>query len=197
MQLGLPGRAARGRCSARSAQRDQVLSLIRQRVSAGLDTAVELRQGEGALPETRQQIEAVDEQIALARHAMAALAACRPTPRHAVAAPATVRAVPVPGVVPADLLGRRADIVAARWRVEAANQRRRRRAGRSSIPNINLTAFAGLSSIGLDRLVQAGSEQWGVGPAIRLPIFDAGRLRANLQRRDADLDAAVEATTAR
>ena len=55
--------------------RDEILALIRQRVSGGLDTNVELRQGEGALPESRQQIEQLDEQIALARHALAALTA--------------------------------------------------------------------------------------------------------------------------
>src|SRR5690349_761630 len=43
------------------AQRDEVFSLTRQRVDAGLDTNVELRQSEGFLPETRQQIEATDE----------------------------------------------------------------------------------------------------------------------------------------
>jgi NodT family efflux transporter outer membrane factor (OMF) lipoprotein len=173
-------------------QRDELLSLIRQRFSAGLDTAVELRQGEGALPETRQQIEAIDEQVALTRHSIAALAALSPdacdtlTPRLAA-----VRAVPVPGVVPADLLGRRADIVAARWRVEAAS--RDVAAARAQFyPNVNLTAFAGLSSIGLDRLVRASSEQYGVGPAITLPIFDAGHLRANLSGKTADLDAAID-----
>ena len=60
------------------AQRDQILGLIRQRVQGGLDTNVELRQGEAALPETRQQIEAIDEQIALTRHALAALTAQAP-----------------------------------------------------------------------------------------------------------------------
>jgi NodT family efflux transporter outer membrane factor (OMF) lipoprotein len=173
-------------------QRDELLSLIRQRYSAGLDTAVELRQGEGALPETRQQIEALDEQIALARHAIAALAALPPDACDTVAPRlAAVRAVPVPGVVPADLLGRRADIVAARWRVESAS--RDVAAARAQFyPNVNLTAFAGLSSIGLDRLVRAGSEQYGVGPAITLPIFDSGHLRANLSGKTADLDAAIE-----
>ncbi len=97
----------------------------------------------------------------------------------------------MPEVVPADLVGRRADIVAARWRVEAAaGDVAAQRA--QFYPNINLTAFIGLSSFGLDRLVRAGSEQYGVGPAIRLPIFDAGRLRAGLRGRAADLDAAVE-----
>ena len=173
-------------------QRDEVLSLIRQRVSAGIDTSVELRQGEGALPETRQQIEAVDEQAALTRHAIAALLA-EPPQRFDTLVPAlsALRLIDVPEVVPADLVGRRADIVAARWRVEAA-------AGDVAVaradfyPNINLTAFAGLSAIGLDRLVRTGSEQYGIGPAIRLPIFDSGRLRAGLRGRAADFDAAVE-----
>ena len=174
------------------AQRDEVLALIRQRFSAGLDTAVEVRQGEGALPETRQQLEAVEEQIALTRHALAALLG-EPPQRFDTLTPklSTVRAIGVPEVVPADLVGRRADIVAARWRVEAASGDVRS-ARAQFYPNINLTAFLGLSSIGLDRLARAGSEQFGVGPAIRLPIFDSGRLRAGLQGRTSDLDAAVE-----
>ena len=63
-------------------------------------------------------------------------------------------------------------------------------------PNVNLVAFAGFSSIGLGRLLDSGSQQWGVGPALRLPIFDAGRLRANLRGKTADLDAAVESYNA-
>ena len=172
-------------------QRDQVLGLIRQRVSAGLDTTAELYLGEGALPETRQQIEAVDEQMALTRHAIAALAALPPDAADALAPRLTaVRAVPLPEQVPADLLGRRADIVAARWRVEAATGDVAA-AKAQFYPNINLVAFVGLSTLGLDRLLQAGSTQYGFGPAIRLPIFDSGRLRANLSGRTADLDAAI------
>ena len=174
------------------AQRDQVLGLIRQRVSAGRDTTAERRPGEGALPETRQQVESVDEQIALARHAIAALAALPPDACDTLAPRlAEVRAVPVPDLVPADLLGRRSDIVAARWRVEAATGDVAS-ARAQFYPNINLIAFAGLASIGFDRLMQAGSEQYGVGPAIRLPIFDSGRLRANLRGKTADLDAAID-----
>jgi NodT family efflux transporter outer membrane factor (OMF) lipoprotein len=177
------------------AQRDEVLALVRQRVRAGLDTQLELRQGQGALPETRQQIEALDEQITLARHALAALGALPPdalatlSPR--LQAVQAVQALALPAAVPADLLGRRADIAAARWRVDAASQDV---AGAKTLfyPNINLVAFAGLSSIGLDRLFKSGSEQYGAGPAIRLPIFDAGRLRANLRGKSADLDLAVE-----
>ena len=174
------------------AQRDEILSLVRQRVQAGLDTRLELRQGEGALPETRQQIEALDEQITLARHALAALSAQAPDALAALSPRLqSVQAVPLPSAVPADLLGRRADIAAARWRIAAATDDV---AGAKAqfYPNINLVAFAGLSSIGLDRLFKSGSQQYGVGPAIRLPIFDAGHLRANLRGKSADLDLAVE-----
>ena len=173
-------------------QRDEILGLIRQRVQGGLDTSVELRQGQGALPETRQQIELLDEQIALTRHALAALTAQAPNALDTLVVLLTsVQAVPLPAAVPADLLGRRADISAARWRIEAATSDMKS-AKAQFYPNINLTAFVGLSSIGLDRLIQSGSEQYGAGPAIRLPIFDSGRLRANLRGKTADLDAAIE-----
>jgi NodT family efflux transporter outer membrane factor (OMF) lipoprotein len=173
-------------------QRDEILSLIKQRVSGGLDTNVELRQGEGALPESRQQIEQLDEQIALARHALAALTAQAPSAYDTLIVPLrTVQAVPVPNALPADLLGRRADISAARWRIEAATSDVKS-AKASFYPNINLSAFVGLASIGLNNLVKASSEQYGIGPALTLPIFDGGRLRANLRGKSADLDAAIE-----
>ncbi|MDE2275335.1 MAG: TolC family protein, partial [Burkholderiales bacterium] len=102
-----------------------------------------------------------------------------------------VQAVPLPAHVPAELLGRRADITAARWRIEAAGSAIRS-ARAQFYPNIDFTAFIGLNSVGLDRLLRAGSEQRGIGPALTLPVFDAGRLRANLRGKSADYDAAVE-----
>lgn len=182
------------------AQRNETLGLVRDRVNAGLDTRLELRQAEGGLPEARQQIEALREQAALTRHALAALAgqsaqAAVGTPAALTAVSAAAGASAIPAAIPADLLGRRADISAARWRVEAATQDVGS-ARAQFYPNINLVAFAGFSSIGLSRLLDAGSQQWGVGPALRLPIFDGGRLRANLRGKTADLDAAVESYNA-
>lgn len=174
------------------AQRDETLKLVRQRVDAGLDTTVELRQGEGALPEARVQIAQLDEQIALARNQLAALTA-QPAQALATLQPtlAPVQLAAVPEQLGVDLLGRRPDIAAARWRVEAATQDVAV-ARTEFYPNVNLTAFAGFSALGLGNLIEAGSRQYGAGPAIRLPIFDAGRLRANLRGRSADLDAAVQ-----
>jgi NodT family efflux transporter outer membrane factor (OMF) lipoprotein len=93
--------------------------------------------------------------------------------------------------VPADLMGRRADIVAARWRVEAAS-RDIAVARTEFYPNVNLTAFIGFQSLGLSKWLQSGSQMAGIGPAISLPIFDAGRLRGNLRGKSADYDIAVE-----
>jgi NodT family efflux transporter outer membrane factor (OMF) lipoprotein len=177
-------------------QRDEVLGLIRQRVDAGLDTALDLRQSESSVPATRQQLEAIDEQISLSRHALAALTAQAPDAYNALTPRLpSAQTLALPANVPADLLARRADIQAARWRVEAATNDVAR-AKTDFYPNVNLTAFAGLSSIGLDKLFKASSEQYGAAAAIHLPIFDAGRLRANLRGRTADLDYAVESYNA-
>ncbi len=172
-------------------QRERMLALTRQRVQSGLDTNVELRLSEGALPEARQQIEQLDEQVTLTRHALAALTAQAPSALDTLTAP--LRAVPataLPATLPADLLGRRADIAAARWRVQAASSDMSS-AKAQFYPNINLSAFVGLASIGLDRFIKPKSQEYGAGPAISLPIFDSGRLRANLSGKTAELDAAV------
>lgn len=178
------------------AQRQELLGLIRQRVAAGLDTQIELRQGEGALPDSRLQIEQIDEKIGASRLVLAALTAQAPTSLTTLSPSlATLKPVALPAAVPADLLGRRADIAAARWRIESATQGVQA-AKAQFYPNISLTAFVGLSSIGLDELVKSGSRQYGVGPAIHLPLFDSGALRANLGVRTADLDGAVQAYNA-
>lgn len=183
--------AQRGVAERQLAQRAEMLELVRRRVQAGIDTRVELRQGEGALPEARLSIEALDEQIALHRHALAALTVQPPSALDTLAPRLDrVRGVPLPARVPADLLGRRSDIDAARLRVEAAVQDLK--AARAEFfPSVNLVAFAGYGALGLDRLVEAGSRQAGIGPAVSLPLFDAGRLRANEAGRAAELDAAI------
>jgi NodT family efflux transporter outer membrane factor (OMF) lipoprotein len=174
--------------------RERTLELVRARVRSGLDTQVELHQAEAAVPDARTQRLMLDEQITLARHAMAALTQ-QPPEALAALAPRLAALQPAPlaeGRVSTDLLGRRADIVAARWRVEAAAQNARE-ARAQFYPDVQISAFVGLSALGLDRVLQLDSRQAGIAPALRLPLFDAGRLRAQLQVRAAEIDAAVAA----
>ncbi|MET0544206.1 MAG: efflux transporter outer membrane subunit [Variovorax sp.] len=178
------------------AQREEILRLVRDRVSAGLDTRLELSQSETGLPEARQQIELFREQIAIAQNAIDALVA-QPGTAAALKPPelSSIRTAVLPSIVPVDLLGRRADIAAARWRVEAATQDVAN-ARTQFYPNVNLVAFAGYQAIGFSSLAKSGSQEWGIGPAIRLPIFEGGKLRANLRGKSADQDAAIESYNA-
>lgn len=178
------------------AQNEQVLALVRRRTEAGLDSRVELRRAEGELPRARAAIEALDGEIALVRHALAVLSAQPPQALSGLEAslPRLPGTEP-PTVVPADLLGRRADVAAARWRIEAAIGARDETRARF-YPNVNLAGFLGLSTLDLSQWLDAGSRHWGVGPAIRLPIFDTGGLRAELRGRTAGLDEAVHAYNA-
>jgi outer membrane protein TolC len=82
-------------------------------------------------------------------------------------------------------------VVAQRWRVEAA-MHDRKNAQSQFYPNVNLLAFVGMQSLALTNLLQSGSSIVGIGPAVRLPVFDGGRLRANLAGKNADFDLAVE-----
>lgn len=174
------------------AQREQLVALRTERLAAGLESSQLQRQAQANASETRSQLALLAESVALARNALAALSAQPPAALAALTPPARLGLrLAVPADVPADLMGRRADLVAARWRVESAlSDVGVARA--QFYPNINLNALLGLSSIGLDRLLRAGSLQAGVSPAVRLPLFDGLRLRANLRGRQAELDAAIE-----
>ncbi|HEY2255724.1 MAG TPA: efflux transporter outer membrane subunit [Variovorax sp.] len=173
-------------------QRQELLKLVQDRVAAGLDTRLQLKQSETSVPTARQQIEALNEQIGVAEHALDALVA-KPNATRGLTPPrlGQLKPMPLQQTIPADLLGRRADIAAARWRAEAANSDVAN-AKTQFYPDINLAAFAGFNSLGISDLLQKNSLEWSVGPAIRLPIFEGGRLRANLRGKSADLDAAVE-----
>jgi NodT family efflux transporter outer membrane factor (OMF) lipoprotein len=96
----------------------------------------------------------------------------------------------VPAALPADLLAHRPDVRAAQARIAAAT------AGRAAAhpnfyPNVDLVGFVGVVGLGLDELLKGNSNQWSVGPAVHLPIFDAGRLKAEYRRSGAELDAAI------
>ena len=86
---------------------------------------------------------------------------------------------------------RRPDILAQRWRVEAARHGIDN-AKAQFYPDVSLTALVGYQILGPGALLTAGNRAIGATPAISLPIFDAGRRRGNLAARDSEYDVAVE-----
>jgi NodT family efflux transporter outer membrane factor (OMF) lipoprotein len=174
-------------------EREETYALTRDRTVAGLDSRLELKQAETAIPATRELITRLNETIALTRNALAALLGQGPDRGLAIARPApeSLRVMALPTNVPAELVGRRPDLVAQRWRIEASQQDIAN-AKAQFYPNINLVAFIGLQSLGSAGFLSAASRTLGIGPAITLPIFEGGRLRANLAGTNAEYDIVVE-----
>jgi NodT family efflux transporter outer membrane factor (OMF) lipoprotein len=166
--------------------------LVHDRVANGLDTRGEQRQAEAGALQAGADLTAVDEQIALTRNRLAALAGAGPDRGLALARPAATSLKPfgLPAELAANLVGRRPDIVAARWRAEAATSRIKQ-AKAAFYPDINLAAFIGGQALHLNQLFDPGSDIGAVGPAVSLPLFEGGRLRADLRGAEADRDAAV------
>ena len=171
--------------------REQAQTLVRQRQEAGLDTRIDRAQSDTSLAELQAQHHALQEQIGLARHQLAVLCGQPPQALQDYAPRlASFSLPPLPAQLGADLLGRRPDVVAARWRAQAAQQQIHV-ARAQFYPSVSLGAFAGYNALGTEHLLEAGSRQYGIVPALRLPLFEGGRLKAQLAGREAERDAAV------
>ncbi len=174
--------------------RTRTVGLFRQRHEQGLENLASLRQMEARQAAAQAELLTVDERIALQRNGIAALLGAGPDRGLSITRP-TARLASVPGLPPnlaLDLLGRRPDIVAARLRTEAA-ARRIDQSKAGFYPSINLLAFVGFHSLGLNNLSESGSDVGSFGPAISLPIFNTARLQGQLRGARADYDAAVAA----
>lgn len=97
---------------------------------------------------------------------------------------------PIPAGVPADLLARRPDVLSSYQRLVSAD------AGwieskRALLPTINLTGQYGWTSNELDNLLKDGFDVWSLLGGVTAPIFQGGRLRANVDRNEAARTEAV------
>jgi len=182
------------RDAALDAQRIREASarLIEQRAESGLENRGAVARAQAGAASARAEVAAVDEALDLTRNRLAALTGAGPDRGLAVARPAirSLKAFGLPKDLRADLLGRRPDVTAARLRAQAAAQRVKV-AKAEFYPNIQLTGYLGRQSLGLDLLTKSGSGIGAIGPALSLPIFDAGRLQAGYRGAGADYDAAV------
>ena len=161
------------------------------RVRADLDSEDELNNSDLTLAASREQIAALEGSAKLRVVALAALVgrSIGELP------PLTVKPLPsIPGALPdnvrIDLIARRADITASRWRVEAA-EKSLASARAEFFPDVSINALLGLSSLDVGKLLEYGSRVPQVNAAIHLPIFDAGRLKARYGGAQAAIDSAV------
>jgi NodT family efflux transporter outer membrane factor (OMF) lipoprotein len=175
------------------AERQGILKLTQGRFNAGLENASAVEQAKALLALARADQKRTLAQRDVNVHALAALTGQGAAAYASITRPAANldTSLPLPTAIPADLLSRRPDILAAQLRIDAA-AKGREAAHADFYPNVNLGAFVGFQAIGLSSLFTGGSFGYGAGPAIHLPIFDAGKIRANYAGATADLDNAVE-----
>jgi len=171
------------------AQREKIERITTGRIATGLDTEVELKTAQANLATSRAALSSLDGNILSTRYQIAALLGAGPDRGLSIARPALGIGdeVRLPDNLPADLVSRRPDIVAARWRVDSMTHGVKE-AKAEFYPDINLSASLGLDAFGFGRFLTAGSRTMSAGPAIHLPIFDGGALRAQLKGRYADFD---------
>lgn len=174
------------------AVRTSTADLFAKRAQNGLEHQGSLSQVQALQASAQAELAALDEEIALTRNRLAALAGQGPDRGLALVRPtlSVSEMVGIPQNLEADLLGRRPDIIAARLRAEAAAQRIKV-AKAAYYPNVNLSAYLGYQSLGLSDLTKAGSEIGGIGPAISLPLFTGGQVEGGYRAARAEYDAAV------
>lgn len=161
------------------------------RVRAGLDPSDGLKQAQAAAAAAREQMAALSGSAKIRQAILAALIGVAPAdlpklePR-----PLPVADTRLPEKTGLDLIARRPDIAARRWQVEAAL--RGTDAARAKFyPDVSITALAGLSSIDMGKLLHPESRVFALTPALHLPIFEGGLLRAGFGVSKAQLQAAV------
>ena len=173
-------------------QREQIDRITAGRIANGLDTEVERKTAQANLATSRAALASFDGSIVTTRYQLAALLGAGPDRGLSIARPTLGIGdeVRLPDNLPADLVSRRPDLVAARWRVDALTHDVKE-AKAEFYPDINLSAAVGLDAFGFGRFLTAASRTANAGPAVHLPIFDGGELRAQLKGRYADFDDAV------
>jgi multidrug efflux system outer membrane protein len=151
-----------------------------KRIARGLANADEQRAAEAELSLIRKQQAMLSADIAHEREALRALAGAD---NSALADLKPVALMPAPHALPAhlgmDLLARRPDLQAARWKLEASLSKIDA-AKAAFYPDLNLTGSVGLDTVKVENLLQAASRTVYLGPTLTLPLFDSRRLDAQL-----------------
>lgn len=164
------------------------LRLVERSYAAGVASLLEVQQARTATNSARISLAQFERQSVQSRNALNLLLGGEAPVDTLTAVPlSSFKFAELPVGLPADLLQRRPDILQAEHQLKAANANIG--AARAAFfPSISLTATAGSLSPDLSGLFDSGSGSWLFQPSINLPIFNAGRLRANLDYSEIQKD---------
>ncbi|MDH3197515.1 MAG: efflux transporter outer membrane subunit [Candidatus Krumholzibacteria bacterium] len=165
---------------------------VRRRYEEGVRPALDLRIALTTLAQSRALLELRRQQMDAATRGLEILLARYPAAAFSAGAELPPVVGDVPAGLPADLLIRRPDLFAAERRY-AASESRVGEARRAFFPRITLTGSAGTLSNDIEDLVDLDFGVWSIAAGLVQPIFQGGRLRANLARSHAAADQALVA----
>ncbi len=173
-------------------QRSNLYTLNLSRLIWGIEPNFPVLESEKNVYLVEQMILAMDREIAFNQNQIKMLIGQGPdTPDVLLPLPTSFKkpfALPIDLSI--DLLARRPDLQAQIWRVESA-AKEIGIAKADFYPNVNLSAFAGFESLAFKDFFNWSSHMGGLEPAIHLPIFTGGKLRANLRSKIASYNEAV------
>ncbi|MDX3911296.1 MAG: efflux transporter outer membrane subunit [Sphingobium sp.] len=162
------------------ATREESLRILRRRYEVGSGSKLEMTQAQTLLAQAQTALQALDQDREVNRNALALLVG-RPVdiPAGPLGLAEAAPAMTLPAGLPSELLANRPDIVAAEYSLRVANANIG--AARAAFfPNISLTGAFGTASGELDSLFKGGNLSWNFTPTLSLPLFNAGRLKGNL-----------------
>jgi outer membrane protein, multidrug efflux system len=162
--------------------RSETLELTRARFEAGLTSQLDVVQAASQLATTQAQVPTLGASLTQGIHRLGVLIGQEPGALLAelsTAAPIQTVLPEVPVGLPAELLRHRPDVRRAERQLAAATARIGV-AVADLFPKLSLTGSLGLQSDLLADLSQGTSRSWSVGPTLSWPIFEAGRIRANI-----------------
>lgn len=171
---------------------ERILRITLDRNKHGIASAIPVKTIENNLQAAKLTFAQYQQIEALARHQLAVLVGKNPWTTNILTRPFKYQrtAIRLPACLPANLLAKRPDIHAAKYRAEAAAQQINV-AKALFYPDFNLNALFSYQNVGLVKVFNPQNQNNAITGAVDLPIFDAGRRRANLGAKYAEYDIAV------
>jgi NodT family efflux transporter outer membrane factor (OMF) lipoprotein len=178
---------------ANIAAQQETLDLTQARFQAGLSSALDVSRATAQVATTAAEVPRLESALKQTMHRLSTLLGQAPGSLSALLSQVDTLPSPppeVPAGLPSDLLRRRPDVRRAERQLAAATARIGV-ATAEIFPRFSLTGLLGVQSVQLSTLVQDASQFWSIGPTIRWPVFQAGRIRANIEVQNARQEQAL------
>jgi outer membrane protein, multidrug efflux system len=166
------------------------LELVRNRRAGGLVSDLDVAQAETILKTTQAQLTANELQRVRFQNALAVLVGKNPSAFRMAENPVSMAPPSIPAGVPSELLERRPDIAAAERRMAGANANIGV-AKAAFFPTVSLGGGGGVQSVSTATLFNLPSALWALGASLAMPLFEGGKLRANVRQAKAGYEETV------